>query len=1502
MPDKTIYTLGGTVQASDGIYISRKADDELLRYCVDGEYAYVLSSRQMGKSSLMVRTSEELEKREIVSIIIDLTEFGVFNKSDEQWFLGLLVQIAEPLIEDDVLDWWKKYSDLGVTVRFSSFLEKILEEVDRQIVVFIDEIDMTLGLSFGDDFFALIRYFYNSRAKNPKFKKLSFVLLGVATPSQLISDTRRTPFNIGKRVKLTDFTFQEALPLADGFKLQKSRAEAALQIILEWTDGHPYLAQYICSNIAERLGDAQKNTDLRDFIGETVNLTLLSEEGKQNNHNIKFVRDYLLSTKDLLKLLEIYSQVRNDKKILDDAKNSFYSTLKLSGIVKIDRDRNLRVRNRIYYRIFDSVWIDKLKDQVVGSSKKKKADVFISYSHRDEKWVVNYLLSYLEKMNLEVIIDYRDFVLGQTNYQNIKRALKRSKFILLVLSPGWIASEQDVIGELLSQAKNPAKLNQRIIPILLDECEVPSFISKSTCINFTEKDNSTSAWGQLLFALGLSQTSQKTTAEMVREVYRQVENRIDDARSSNATTLDLSADLLSPLSRIDKIPKSLGQLKQLQELNLAGNELSILLESLRLLTQLEKLDLSANQLTELPDWIGQLTQLKTLNLSNNKLSELPESLGKLDQLSELQLSGNQFIQLPICLRQLGQLRSLTLSNNQLTSVPEWLPELTHLQSISFYNNRITDLPPSLAKLKYLNEIDLDNNPLNPELAATYAISHNSGLEVVKQYLRAKVATQFTLNEAKLVLVGEGESGKSSLLSALCNEPWTEDRSTTYGIEIKPVKVIDPGSKMEITLNSWEFGGQLVFRPLIQLFFSAPAIYLVVWKPSEGPQQGFVKEWIQLIMHREPDAKILVVATHGGPQDRQPDIDHQELWDLFGRETVLDFFHVESKPNKKGNRYGIEELKQAIARVAATLPEMGRSVPKRWQDVRQALAKTGATYLPLERVYDLCRDHNMDVEEASLFITISHRLGLLIHYEYDPILRDIVVLKPDWLATAISFILEDKVAREGNGFVPFSRLSQIWNDATRKEVFQYPPKLHPKLLRLMERFDLSYRVAAPTSKGDSDPVFLIAHLVPYSRPEEVLEREWPPTLASDDTQRLQICRIVDAQTGQSASAVGLFYQLIVRLHKYSLGKMDYNYSVHWQRGLVLDDNYNGRALLIHSGNDIHITVRAVYPESFLAILTSEVKFLVESFWAGLRCEVMVPCIEPCGINAPGTGLFEVEKLIESKLTGRSEYPCPACNEWQDIDSLLRNAPAGRPPLAGELLAERAMISELRKLRDLLELEQGTTMRRFAKLDMGQREVLSKIDASYTGFMESITDEAKEGPRLFSIIPVDRSKFNPKEWTKSKFRLTLWCEHSRLPLPLLNGKNSKKGVYDIEVNREWFRKAGPYLNSVISTLSLILPVSSSMVKISLDENAYKVFEEQLDFGKSIIDTTMGDSIDAADKMPLERGEASRVGGAALPLRELHAMLKAKDPSFGDLVRVLNRRGQFLWVHPQFEAQYR
>jgi internalin A len=191
------------------------------------------------------------------------------------------------------------------------------------------------------------------------------------------------------------------------------------------------------------------------------------------------------------------------------------------------------------------------------------------------------------------------------------------------------------------------------------------------------------------------------------------------------------------------------------------------------------------------------------------------------------------------------------------------------------------------------------------------------------------------------------------------------------------------------------------------------------------------------------------------------------------------------------------------------------------------------------------------------------------------------------------------------------------------------------------------------------------------------------------------------------------------------------------------------------------------------------------------------------------------------------------------------------------------------------------------------------------MQALTDEAKEGPRLFSFEPVDAGFFGRPKWISEKFRVTLWCEHSRLPLPALNGKDDKHGVYELTLPREWVTKAAPFLKLIAGTLSLIAPVAASATKLALDEASFKGIEKQLELGQKSLDSVLegGEKVGAwlgqDDAPDLERGEAIRAQGAVL--RELHAWLKEKDPSFGGLVRVQNRRREFLWVHPRFAAEY-
>ena len=977
------------------------------------------------------------------------------------------------------------------------------------------------------------------------------------------------------------------------------------------------------------------------------------------------------------------------------------------------------------------------------------------------------------------------------------------------------------------------------------------------------------------------------------EAYREAQWRIEAARIEGATELDLTNLGLTEL------PEEIGQLVNLEVLNL-GYEYGK--------------DGETNQLTELPKWLGNLTQLQRLDLYFNQLTTLPDSLRNLGKLEILTLSSNQFSSFPSIITHLQNLEEIYLIENDIKQLPDRISGLTRLRKLflggsqispnAFYageeehGNRLETLPYGIAELDRVVELNLDGNPLNSELAAAY----QQGLEGIQAYLRALAEGKVLLNEAKLILVGEGEVGKTCLLGALRGDTWVEGRPTTHGIEIKPVTVTEDNT--DITLNGWDFGGQRVYRPTHQLFFSAPAVYLVVWKPREGPQQGFVKEWITLIEHREPDAKVLVVATHGGPQQRQPDIDKQELIDLFGEETIQGFFFIDSKPDSATQACkNLDALKEKIASVAAALPGMGRAIPAKWHQVRAALQATGKPYISYKDAISICQEQGVEGFLAELCLRVYHTLGNIVHYHYDPLLKDIVILKPDWLAKAISFVLDDPETRRRNGLVEFEHLSQLWSHPPFAGETGYPRDLHPIFLRLMERFDLSYKVVLDAASPEDSTTSLIAQLVPDNRPQPF---PWNAEPGAGERQQIQICRIVDDR-GQLANAEGLFYQLIVRLHKYSLGRRNYEDSVHWQRGLILDDDYNGRAFLEHIDTNIRITVRAAYPEFFLHQLTHDVKWLVEHFWEGLRCEIVVPCIAPCGMNQPGRGQFKVEQLIDSKKQGRPEFPCYTCGQWQNIDELMRNAPTA-PAAPQVLLSEQIsdMQTAVQQIGQNLRVLDQRNHKRFQTLTQNQKVILSRVDEQFATLMQTFVDEAKEGPRLFSLKPMEPGFFDRPKWIDAKFQLTLWCEHSRQPLPQLNPDNPKLGVYELRLPREWFAKAAPYLKFMTSTIGLVLPVAASAGKAMMEETAYKSIEKELDLAQKSIEFSLKSSDIAVDWFgkrdtpDLDRTEdAIRAQGSML--RQLHSFLKEKDPSFGGLIRVQNKRQEFLWIHPQFVGEY-
>ncbi len=348
----SFYITGGTLSREAASYVIRQADTDLYESLFACEYCYVLNSRQMGKSSLCVRTRARLQEQGVRTAFLDLTKIGGAALTPEQWYIGLLSEAGRDLgIRKEFLAYWKEHQEFSLVQRFFGALqEEGLTATSSPLVVFVDEIDVVRSLAFStDEFFAAIRQCYIGRAEETALHRLTFCLLGTATPADLIVDTRTSPFNIGKKIEVRDFTAEEAAPLAQGLG---ENGNALLSRVLYWTGGHPYLTQRLCRSAAE--AGIHTSAELDKLC---TNL-FLTHTAKESDDNLSFVRNRLLRSEvDLATLLDLYRKLRSGKHIPYDETNPLCPVLRLSGVAAV-RDGILEVRNRIYDHVFDSAWVE----------------------------------------------------------------------------------------------------------------------------------------------------------------------------------------------------------------------------------------------------------------------------------------------------------------------------------------------------------------------------------------------------------------------------------------------------------------------------------------------------------------------------------------------------------------------------------------------------------------------------------------------------------------------------------------------------------------------------------------------------------------------------------------------------------------------------------------------------------------------------------------------------------------------------------------------------------------------------------------------------------------------------------------------------------------------------------------------------------------------------------------------------------------------------------------
>jgi internalin A len=918
------------------------------------------------------------------------------------------------------------------------------------------------------------------------------------------------------------------------------------------------------------------------------------------------------------------------------------------------------------------------------------------------------------------------------------------------------------------------------------------------------------------------------------------------------------------MNSFTSLPQEIFELKQLRSLNLARNRLTTIPPEISAFAALQYLDVNGNFLRTLPPEIGQLKSLLSIVAHRNQLASLPPEIGDLTGLVTLFLHVNRLRTIPKEIGKLVNLKRLELDNNELRSLPPEIGRLRALKRLALYENKLTSLPAEIGGLVNVKRLPISSNPLqDPPLPIA-----RQGIRAINRYFADKADSGIeTLWRSKLMLVGQGRVGKTELRNRFMNRPHGEAK-TTEVVEIETLSLRHPkapGITME--LRCWDFGGQDIYHATHQFFLTGRSVFLFCFEAGKDWEAGKPYYWLDKISAVAPDAPIVVVATKCDerPAPSLPWDDLKKRYpQLIGDGCITITTKASNRKDKLGD--GIAELINCLQVLAVDhkrLPLMGLDLPRPWaRAIDLVTGHPKEHYLTRAAFSRLLEQAGVRPESHQSVALVLRDLGEILYYseEKDGMLRDWVIIKPTWVTHAAACVLDSLDVQANDGILTQHEMSKAWTE--------YPLEMHPVLLDLLEKYDLTYKI--PDDPQDRSLVVERLPKNPADPPEF-----WTQLKPLSDTPNREMSMTFHLGSMQA----GIPTWFIARKHYHTLRR-------HWLYGVYFaDDRKEPRHIaLIRASTDpknpvVTLVVRGPFPQTFFAVMKEGLEASIRDRYPKLIENQTIPCT--CQDRISGENrcrhqwdLRTLEQMYEASVS------IVRCHQKPFEEVTIRQLLSGYDdPVTSMESALHEM--ELRIINRVEEVGD-----RLDHLAQQERENFRYL------FNDLQAREESHCPNYFLLW-----KAEPGKPFHVPMRLALVCQHPKAE----HAACSADQAYRIEAFNHKLQAAAPLLRRVATFLKY-----AKLAGLPLAKQWEKEIAEILDDVDSSVQTMLMDFEVVArsgespglvtDDFEKSGGDLveKRIAGSAL--REFRALLDKLDPQqkWQGLTKKRSKStGDFLWV---------